>query len=180
MDVKEPKTIEEQIEYLKEDKRVVFNDISEEDARIILEKYGYINVISPFKYHFAKKEKGRIIKIGNKHCYERNVDFNEYTEKYQSERLIYPTLYESISKFEVTFNAVVSHHIVNYYKINSEEAFDEFLTRLVPIRNCIYHNNSLEILYRYLNIEKKSLRTDSDKRKYKNIVKRLQETKKTT
>lgn len=59
--------------------------------------------------------------------------------------------------------------------------FDEFLIRLVPIRNYVYHkNNSLEVLYRYFNIEKNILPTDSDRGKYMNIVKKLQETKKTT
>lgn len=62
MKFKEPKTINEQIEYLKSDKRVVFNDISESEAKEIPAKYGYINLITPFKHHFAKKKK---VKLSN-------------------------------------------------------------------------------------------------------------------
>ena len=45
MDYKKPLTIDEQIEYLKENKRIVFNDLSENDAKDILLTHGYINII---------------------------------------------------------------------------------------------------------------------------------------
>lgn len=41
MKFKEPKTIDEQIEYLKQDKRIVFNDISINEAKNVLTKYGF-------------------------------------------------------------------------------------------------------------------------------------------
>ncbi len=267
MKYKEPKTIKEQIKYLKDEKRVVFNIISEEEAEAILEKYGYINVITPFKHIFAKKSKGEVIKMDNKHVYENDIEFKFYFDKYEEERKMYPVLFDVISTFETTFNAIVSQKIAKYYSIDSKKAFDaftdklilnlvanedithqakkhmmeeisdfktklerygsiyifldrlslnsiitiykssdpivkndifktlihheatleyydmptfdDFLTRLVRIRNYVYHNNSLEILYRYFNIKKNSLRTDTDRRRYKNIVKKLVKTNKT-
>lgn len=52
---KKPLSIEEQIDYLEKSKSVVYNKCSKEEARHILYKYNYINVISPFKYYFAEK-----------------------------------------------------------------------------------------------------------------------------
>ncbi|MBQ7891921.1 MAG: Abi family protein [Erysipelotrichaceae bacterium] len=267
MKYKEPKTVKEQIEHLKTDKRIIFNDVSEHDAEHILEKCGYINVITPFKYVFAKKSGGIIVKENDKHVYEKDIEFKEYYDRYMQERNLYPDLYNAISRFETIFNAVVSQKVANYYSLNSEKAFDDFiqklqlnliiskyitvsaknhmreeinsfkskllqygsvfvfldrlslnsiitiyktsdlrlkkeifltlgkldsllgysdiptfddfLTRLVPIRNYVYHNNSLEVLYRYYSIEKNILRNDTDRKKYKNIVKKLVQTKKT-
>lgn len=51
---KPAKTLDEQIQYLKENKRVCFNVIDEKSAKDILFKYNYINIITPFKHHFAK------------------------------------------------------------------------------------------------------------------------------
>ena len=106
MDYKKPLTVDEQIEYLKKNKRIVFNNISEKDAKEILLKFGYINVISPFKYIFADKVKGIPVKINNRHVYGRDVDFKEYFDLYNKERGKYPKLYRTISNFEVRFNAI--------------------------------------------------------------------------
>ena len=47
---KPSKTVKEQVEYLESNKRVVFNEISKKEAEEILFKYGYINVITPYKH----------------------------------------------------------------------------------------------------------------------------------
>lgn len=54
---KPAKTLDEQIKYLKENKKVYFNIITEKQAKDILFRYNYINVITPFKHHFAKLSK---------------------------------------------------------------------------------------------------------------------------
>lgn len=132
MKFKEPKTIEEQIQYLKEDKRVVFNDISEIEAKEILTKYGYINVISPFKYHFAEKDKsGNVLKINNRHVYNRDVDFNEYYDRYKRERSNYPIIYQNISEFECTFNSIISYECIHYYNIYDFSQFQLFVNNLI-------------------------------------------------
>lgn len=60
---KPAKTLDEQIKYLKENKKVCFNIITEKQAKDILFRYNYINVITPFKHHFAKlSNKNEVIK----------------------------------------------------------------------------------------------------------------------
>ena len=46
---KPAKNAQEQIEYLKTNKKITFNSIHEQQARDILFKYNYINVITPFE-----------------------------------------------------------------------------------------------------------------------------------
>jgi len=53
------------------------------------------------------------------------------------------------------------------------ESFDEFLTRIVSIRNYVCHFNSLEVLKMYVHIQSKTLRTDSDRKTYSKIIKKL-------
>lgn len=130
MKFKEPKTITEQIDYLKKEKRVKFDEITEAEAANILEKYGYINVITPFKHRFAKKENGKVIKLDGKHVYDRDIDFSEYFNLYKNERKTYSNLYSGISNFEITFNTVVSNIIAKEYNLNSESSFDLFIADL--------------------------------------------------
>lgn len=133
MNYKTPLELEEQIEYLKSTKRVVFNRISQEEAKTILAKYGYINVITPFKYKFALRDKdGNAIKDQNgNHQYIRDVDFGEYYDQYIRERKDYKQIYHNISAFETTFNAVVSHNVINFHNINSDDSFDTYKTTAV-------------------------------------------------
>lgn len=262
MNYKQPLSLEQQITYLKNNKRLVYSSIKEDEAMDTLLRNNYINVISPFKYAFAKKDdKGVVIKLNNKHVYERNVDFAEYKSKYDEERIIYPDLYNKISIFERTFNAVVSYKVLLAYNINNDynfnlfvndllnnvnenstfnqkeknhminringfndelkrynspyiffdrlslsgivtvyrllnnalkveifhilkeidatigypsmPQFDEALIRLIQVRNCIYHNDSLTILLRYYRIEDNALRSTTDKKKFNNLIKHL-------
>lgn len=46
-------TVQEQIDYLKTNKRVTFNEINEDTAKKILLKYNYVNVITPFQKKFC-------------------------------------------------------------------------------------------------------------------------------
>lgn len=86
---KPAKTLDEQIQYLKENKRVCFNVIDEKSAKDILFKYNYINIITPFKHHFAKlSNKKEVIKENGHHVYENNIEFSEYYELYKNERKI--------------------------------------------------------------------------------------------
>lgn len=66
MDVyKKPLTIEQQVNYLEKSKRVIYKEASKEESEKFLYTHNYINVISPFKYHFAKKDKNgnNVIKL---------------------------------------------------------------------------------------------------------------------
>ena len=263
MSYKKPLTIDEQIEYLAKDKRVVYNMMSKEDAKDVLSRYGYINVITPFKFHFAKTDKNgnEIRDSENKHIYERDVDFKEYYDCYQNERSKYTTIYEKIRDFEITFNSVVGREVLLFYQIDDETAFVDFcskltdnvnnvstdkatvkdkmretiskfpdeitkydsafifmdrlsfnetitifknvdqglqnkifnnlisldgtlgylklksflqmLPKLVLVRNCVYHNNSLTILKRYYKIKEKVLRDRRSYQSYGSLINKL-------
>ena len=150
MKYKEPKTLEEQIEYLKTDKRVVFNTISENEAIEILRQYGYINVISPFKFYFAEKSKnGNVIKDSNgKHIYLEDVEFSQYFEKYKLERAKYPIIYKNISNFENRFNSIIAYECIHFYNICDSEKFDLFIDDL---------KNNVEMLDDYPSVKNKYL-----------------------
>ena len=260
---KKPLTIEQQVDYLEKSKRVVYKEISKEESGEFLYTHNYINVISPFKYHFAKKDdKGNVIK-NKSHChiYESEVDFVQYMNRYCNERTLYPSLYTALSIFESTFNSILSYEVINHYDLRNEKNielfiqelmqntlnlrsvsfsekqhmlrtinsfpnsidkyasvfiffdrlsfselatiyksinnkisykifeamtsellnlgytkkrdFDNSLTTLIQIRNCIMHSNSLTILIRYYNVKKKLLRTAKDKKRYTKIIDQL-------
>lgn len=260
---KQPLSIKEQIEYLENNKRVLYTIVSKEDAEKILLQHCYINVITPFKHHFAKIDPatGAPEKDGNgNHIYQRDVEFNEYYNYYQNERNSYPLIFRNIMNFETTFNSIISNEVINHYHINtftkflnfcnrllsnsasmpidekvrehmqdeinkfyytikkyddififfdrislsslitiyrccdqkirnkifkelksfnmtfgysSPGTFDDFLKRIVPIRNYVCHFNSLEVLINYYDIKNKQLRTNSDKKKYINVINKL-------
>ena len=263
---KKPLTVSEQVEHIKNNKNVVFDNISEEDAELLLYEHNYINLVTPYKHRFAQKRKdGTTIRDNfHNHIYPRPVHFDEYYLSYLEERTSYPIIYSNIMRFESLFNAVVSYEMIHYYRIFDYQAFldfiqslsintlalstnktysmgqidnmrkeiysfektmekyediyifmdrlslsetitvfrcsapklkgdifktllningtigyktfstfDEALTRLVPIRNCICHSNSLEVLTMYLRIKQKQLRTSTDRNKYKSLISKL-------
>lgn len=260
---KPPLQLKEQTKHLKEYKNIVFNDITEESAQEYLLMNNYINVISPFKYKYAKKdENGVPLKDGNdNHIYENITDFSTYKKDYEDERIKYVELFNKISVFEKTFNSIVSYNVLTKYNIENSDKFNEFvntmfkvaaeiklysvsekihmieeisrfiskinkynspyiffdrltlsetitiyrllpfdtkkkifkklksinctmqyqsmgqfdeaLTRLTKVRNCVYHGNSLTILIRYYDIKNKELRYSTDKKKYETLIKHL-------
>lgn len=263
MEYKQPLTIKQQIEHLKYKKRVVFDCIDEKAASSILYKSNYINVISPFKHYFAKKgEDNNPVKVDGEHVYERNVDFKEYSDKYNSERVQYPILFNGVMKFECRFNAILSYEIIHAFNIQNSDRFELFvdtlmenvkstpydddvkqhmrseigtfkrkmdkynsiyifmdrlslsasitvfrccgkalqkyifdrllennctlgyvdlptfdsdcLERIVKIRNCICHGNSIDVLLQYYDIKEKSFRTSSDRIRFKTILRKLE------
>lgn len=260
---KKPLTIDQQVDYLEKTKRVVYKKVSKEESKEFLYTHNYINVISPFKHCFCKIEKnGKPIKDSfGRHIYDNDTDFYEYEKEYRKERIIYPKLYESLLKFETTFNSIVSYEVIHFYNITDSDQFSKFVHRLmanatssnytdkmknrmyqclssfqktmekygsiyifldrlslsdtitvfkccddelkktvfqqlfmhsitlgfedyptfdsvlpviVQIRNCVCHGNSLTILCMYYDVKNKSFRSRSDRRRYRNIIKKLQ------
>lgn len=135
---KVPKTIKEQIEYLSDNKKVIFNEMEMEKYEVLLHKRNYINLISPFKHKFAKSdESDEYMSIrdekGN-HIYENDTDLLEYSLEYEDEREKYPIYYDGIAKFESAFKSVVGHKfLLKYNVINKGRAiygFDVLLNNL--------------------------------------------------
>lgn len=265
MDFKQPLSVCDQTKYLSENKRVVYNNMSESDAQEILYKCNYINVITPFKYRFARKnKKGGVQKdVYGNHIYDRDVDFKEYYDLYLAERNKYPIIYKHIMEFETLLNSIISHECMCKFNICSTDSFKVFtemlkatintssfrdsvkermhetvdnllnyileynnpyivfdnltlneilivlvgldnetqskcisqilkrqhliksddintfysqVSRLVKIRNCVCHNDSIEILLLFLSRKHKSLRSSSDKYSYAKLIEKLSET----
>ena len=265
---KKPLSIEEQVDYLEKNKHVVYNECSKDKAMQYLYCHNYINVISPFKENFARRDKNNnVIRDENgNHIYDFPVDFSQYLNLYALERIKYPTIYTNIMNFETAFNAIVSYEVINHYEIKDEirfkvfveimqeninsfvesgrlkpsvanhmrndiskfeslmknynsiyifmdrlslsqtitvyrsinvplhnkifnslltngltfgykssGSFDDFLSRIVPIRNCIAHFNSLEIVVKYYDIKNKNLRYEADCNRYKKVIAKLSE-----
>ena len=69
----------------------------------------------------------------------------------------------------------INQIIVNQTIIKSDdmETFYQQVSKLVRIRNCICHNDSLEILLRFLSRKYKTLRSSSDKHSYAKLIEKL-------
>ena len=260
---KKPLRLSEQTKHLKEYKNITFNKINEKYAQEYLLTNNYINVISPFKYKYVKKDENGIPIKDSKdnHIYENKTDFSIYKKDYEDERKKYIDLFSKISMFEKTFNSIISYNVLATYNIEDSDKFDKFvntmlksaietrlysvpekihmieeisrftskivkynspyiffdrltlsetitiyrllsysikweifkklksinctiqyqsmdqfdeaLSRLIKVRNCVYHGNSLTILIRYYDIKNKELRYSSDKRKYETLIRHL-------
>jgi len=59
-------------------------------------------------------------------------------------------------------------------KADDEKTFYDQVSKIIRIRNCICHNDSLEILLRYLSRKHKTLRTSSDKYSYAKMIEKIQ------
>ncbi len=134
---KKPRTGDQQIEYLEQNKRITYNKISKDCAEKILFRYNYINVITPFKHKFALKDnKGKVIKENGHHIYPRNIDFSEYYDFYKKERSLYPIIVQNILSFETQFKAILAYRILTELKIGtSSSAISFFKTVETNISN---------------------------------------------
>lgn len=131
---KEAKTVQEMTQYLHDNKRVIYNEMSEAEAQEVLLKYNYINVITPFKHVFARKDskEHEIRDSENNHIYDNDVEFKSYYDCYNEERSKYPILMKNILEFEANFNSLVSYEILvdTDNKINNSEDLEYYLTSL--------------------------------------------------
>lgn len=57
----------------------------------------------------------------------------------------------------------------------TSKQFEDRLFRLQEIRNCLAHNNSLEIRINYFNIEKKRLRYETDIKRYRSLLQKIEQ-----
>ncbi len=83
------------------------------------------------------------------------------------------TIYKSINnKISYKIFEAMTSELLNLGYTKKRD-FDNSLTTLIQIRNCIMHSNSLTILIRYYNVKKKLLRTAKDKKRYTKIIDQL-------
>jgi hypothetical protein len=262
-------TLDEQLEYLKKNKRVVFNTVTEDEAKEFLLVHNYINVITPMKLQYVEWEvkniNGKRIpyprkdQIGN-HIYIKDIDFQEYINKFLLEKTKHIYIFKNIIEYEKLFNAIFSYYTLHYLNIQNtldlitflEELnnylkknnpypkrfqhfestinklrnkvkdssscyiffnslnFSELLTiyilsnmiikkdvfltmnnkskiliyndiqqvenslfKLVAIRNCVCHGDSLEILKNYYNVKKNTFRHPNQKKQFERLINKL-------
>lgn len=157
---KPAKNTQEQIEYLKTNKKITFNSIHEQQARDILYKYNYINVITPYKHHFSKFDKdGNEVKIDGKHIYERDVEFSEYFNLFKNERLQYPIIIKNILGYELRFKSIMAYRILTSTEINDENKLVAYLgsVRLRIPMNSDYSDSRLEHMNNHIKQLEKSI-----------------------
>lgn len=156
---KKPLTLDEQVEYIRDNKNVVISDtieMNKEKAKHFLYLHNYINVITPFKYNYCKKNnEGKPFTTNNKHIYPNTIDFTEYYKKYNEEREMYPILYKKISELESRFNAILSYEVMHHYNIIDLNHFDAFISDL-KFNLCKEYElrRTVNKFYRYDNIRK--------------------------
>lgn len=162
---KPAKNAQEQVEYLKANKRITFNSIHEEQARDILFKYNYINVITPYKHRFSKCDKdGNEVKNDGKHIYERDVEFSEYFNLFKDERSKYPIIIKNILGYELRFKSIMAYRILTSTEISDEKelvAYLETLRLRIPL-NSDYNYSRLEHMNNHIDQLEKSIRDYAD------------------
>lgn len=126
-------------------------------------------------------ESGRIKSSTANHMHNDISKFESLMDNYNSiyifmDRLSLSqviTVYRAInvSLHNKIFNSLLNSGLTFGYK--SSGSFDDFLSRVVPIRNCIAHFNSLEIVIKYYDIKNKGLRHEADRNRYKKVIAKL-------
>ena len=166
MKFKKPLTIDEQIDYLKNNKMVKYDEINMEEAKKILYLHNYINVINPYKYYFCEKSKfGIPLKNSQgKYVYNKETEFSEYYKRYAEERSHYPLIYHSLLEFETSFNSVLSLETILYYDIENSNKFKRFIEKLLENLNMKQLKKNVKS-----NMENSIRRFEDELEKYENI-----------
>lgn len=113
------KTIDEQIEYLKNNKKVNIDECQ----KYILEERNYISIINPYKEFFAtghiiKEIKDKKIKF---HIYKNETDISQFKKMSEIDDEISKYLYNSIGVFERKFKNILIQEMCGLYNIDSEK-----------------------------------------------------------
>lgn len=118
------KTIDEQIEYLRINKRII---VAEEDKHWFKD-INYITMINPYKELFSNGKDT----YGN-HIYTADVDFKEILSSMKIDLEFSNCLYKNIRKFELKFKNAVFAAICNRYAMEEKD------------ENCLNYINEIKI-----------------------------------
>lgn len=105
-------TIDEQIEYLKESKKIVVDD----EDRHYFEERNYISLINPYKEYFStgRNNKGKLV-------YKKEANFKELINLINIDDKFAKKLYEAIGYFERKLKNVLFSEICKLYIDNEEK-----------------------------------------------------------
>lgn len=123
MNYKKPLDVDQQLVYLQENKNVDINNKT--SARTLLIKYGYLNLVTPFKHNFAEKIQNSKYECKKdtygKHIYLQRQQFTEYQRHFFNERKMYHDLYNGIHKFEMIYKSLVINLFLVKHSITSSQ-----------------------------------------------------------
>lgn len=135
---KEYKTVDEQIKYLKDNKKIIVKD----EHKNIFEERNYTSLINPYKDFFSN---GRD-ENGN-HIYVKEIDFEEILKIIKVDDDFCTTMYTYIGVFEKKFKAVLFSEICKKYIDCDQE--DKTCTCYVDEINEFLNNEDLDKLPRF-------------------------------
>lgn len=89
------KTVDEQIEYLRKNKKIIVRD----EYKYIFNKRSYSSLINPYKefFSFGKNKEG-------KHIYVKEIDFEEILKIIEIDEMFSSVMYSYIGAFERSSN----------------------------------------------------------------------------
>lgn len=131
----------EQVEYLKKYKNVDFSTYGEKEAAEYLKFNNYINVITPFKFYYAKPNPRRdyeLLKepieidgiLEYRHVYDGSTKFEKYVNRYEEERKNYPIIYKNIITFKSTLKSLITYHLLTNIEYETREDISDYIIRL--------------------------------------------------
>lgn len=153
--VKQALDFDQMVDYLEKNKNVQFGNVDKKSASDIILKYGYFNVITPFKYYFADRDpinKNESLLIEGKHQYSTPFDFSDWYDRFINERSRYPKIYNSVVNIKTVFKNVMFNKIYCQYNFDKKDDMKSFISidcRLNAMSRfdhieMDYINNSLE------------------------------------
>lgn len=145
------KTIDEQIEYLKDNKKIIIP----EECRYALIEQNYVSLINAYKEFFAQGISGP----KKDHVYKKITTIDKILEIYELDKNIEQVLYELIGDFERYFKNVLIHEMCAIYTENcsQDERKDLYcISYIQEIENFydeIQKYNSIDELFQILRLD---------------------------
>lgn len=141
VEIKKALKVELQVEYLEQYKNIDFTNFGKTKAAEYLKYNNYINVITPFKYYYAKRDPLKdyeLLKTKKnedgvdiyRHVYENKTLFEEYVKRYEDERKNYDIIYKNIIIFKSTLKNLLAYHLLTSIDYESKEELSEYISSL--------------------------------------------------
>lgn len=144
------KTLDQLTKFLHETKHVQYNIISEKQAQIILWKFGYVNVITPFVHHFS------YLKYSHKANLNKNIEFSDFYDLYKKERSKYPVIANNILIYETQFKSILSYEVVTNHNLsdsNQLHLFFEEISLQISNNTCYKENRIQHMVQQIADLE---------------------------
>ena len=111
------------LDHIEDNKNIICQDISRDEAEILIKSKNYINLVTPFKHMFAEVDETKNNRYWSKkdsngrHIYLERNDFMDYYALFLSEREDYSLLYKGLEIFEMAFKSMVGYEFIMAYNV---------------------------------------------------------------